>query len=198
MKKVLIFDTETNGLVNFDSPWNHPSQPHLVQIACLLQEEETAKVLGSLTAIIKPDGWTIPDKIAAIHSICTSQAVLVGLPLAAVMPIFIEFVRSATIICAHNIAFDSSIMKIACARLGWGTDWLDGKSRFDTMHASMGLLKLPKKGGGLKMPKLSECIRYFFGEELDGAHDAMVDTRACARIYHHLNPPPDDLTAVPF
>ena len=26
----------------------------------------------------------------------------------------------------------------------------------------------------------------FFGEEISGAHDALVDTRACARVYYHL------------
>jgi len=37
-----------------------------------------------------------------------------------------------------------------------------------------------------KPPKLEECIRHFFNEELDGAHDAMVDVRACRRVYFHL------------
>jgi len=37
-----------------------------------------------------------------------------------------------------------------------------------------------------KPPKLEECIRHFFGEELDGAHDAMVDVVACRRVFFHL------------
>jgi DNA polymerase-3 subunit epsilon len=37
-----------------------------------------------------------------------------------------------------------------------------------------------------KPPKLSECIQFFFNEELVGAHDALVDVRACVRVFRHL------------
>jgi len=37
-----------------------------------------------------------------------------------------------------------------------------------------------------KSPKLEECIKHFFGEELPGAHDAMIDVIACRRIYFHM------------
>lgn len=37
-----------------------------------------------------------------------------------------------------------------------------------------------------KPPKLEECIRHFFDEALEGAHDALVDVRACARVHRHL------------
>lgn len=37
-----------------------------------------------------------------------------------------------------------------------------------------------------KPPKLEECIRHFFNEDLDGAHDAMIDVAACRRVYFHL------------
>jgi DNA polymerase-3 subunit epsilon len=37
-----------------------------------------------------------------------------------------------------------------------------------------------------KQAKLSECITHFFNEDLTGAHDALVDVRACARVFFHL------------
>jgi DNA polymerase III epsilon subunit-like protein len=37
-----------------------------------------------------------------------------------------------------------------------------------------------------KWPKLSECIDFLFAERLEGAHDALVDARACSRIYFEL------------
>jgi hypothetical protein len=32
----------------------------------------------------------------------------------------------------------------------------------------------------------AQCIQHFFGEKLDGAHDAMNDLAACKRVYLHL------------
>lgn len=37
-----------------------------------------------------------------------------------------------------------------------------------------------------KDPSLSECIRYFFDEELEGAHDALVDVQGSIRVYLKL------------
>ena len=39
---------------------------------------------------------------------------------------------------------------------------------------------------GPKMPKLEEAIWHFFQEKLEGAHDALVDAKACGRLYFHL------------
>jgi hypothetical protein len=33
---------------------------------------------------------------------------------------------------------------------------------------------------------LAECVKHFFGEDLAGAHDALVDVRACARVFFRL------------
>jgi DNA polymerase-3 subunit epsilon len=37
-----------------------------------------------------------------------------------------------------------------------------------------------------KAPTLAECVRFLFDEELEGAHSAMVDCLACARVYREL------------
>ena len=39
---------------------------------------------------------------------------------------------------------------------------------------------------GYKSPNLAETVRHFFDEEIEGAHDALVDARASGRIYWHL------------
>ncbi|AOW48412.1 3'-5' exonuclease family protein [Acetobacter ascendens] len=65
--------------------------------------------------------------------------------------------------------------------------------KFCTMDAAAPLVNLPPTArmiaAGIdkpKAPKLEECIKHFFNEELKGAHDAMVDVRACARLFFHL------------
>ena len=39
---------------------------------------------------------------------------------------------------------------------------------------------------GPKAPNLGECIQHFFGETLEGAHDAAVDIEASLRVMWHL------------
>ena len=66
-------------------------------------------------------------------------------------------------------------------------------AEFCTMKAALPIINLPPSEKMLaagfnrpKQPRLSECIQHFFGQEMDGAHDAINDVRACARVYLHL------------
>ena len=60
------------------------------------------------------------------------------------------------------------------------------KPRFCTMKSTTDICRIPSPRGGYKWPKLGEAYKHFFGEELQGAHDAMNDVRAAMRIYFHL------------
>jgi DNA polymerase III subunit epsilon len=67
------------------------------------------------------------------------------------------------------------------------------KPLFCTMEASAPIVNLPPTermvAAGFnkpKPPKLEECIKHFFKEDLKGAHDAMIDVSACRRIYFEL------------
>ena len=59
-----------------------------------------------------------------------------------------------------------------------------------TMQMATPILNLPPTEKMLragfnkpKPPNLSECCAYFFDKELEGAHDALVDVRACKDVY---------------
>lgn len=110
---------------------------------------------------------------------------------------------------AHNRGFDGRMVRIECLRHNVGYPFADvepvvyvnpktkepvgGKSgktwmKFCTMLVSRPICEIPYPSGrgGYKWPKLEEAYRHFFDEELVGAHDAMVDVRACKRIYFEL------------
>jgi DNA polymerase III epsilon subunit-like protein len=74
-----VFDTETTGFPLFKEPSDDPRQPHLVDIAALLHDE-LGNLVDSFEAIIRPDGWTIPDEAAAIHGITNEMAMDMGIP----------------------------------------------------------------------------------------------------------------------
>jgi len=46
--------------------------------------------------------------------------------------------------------------------------------------------RIPGKFKDFKWPKLIESYQFLFNESFDGAHDALADVRACARVHRHL------------
>ena len=60
---ICFFDTETTGLPLFKSPSDHPDQPHIVDICALLYTPDGVLV-DSFEAMVRPDGWVIPNEVA--------------------------------------------------------------------------------------------------------------------------------------
>jgi DNA polymerase-3 subunit epsilon len=192
---ILIFDTETTGLPDWRAPSIAEHQPHLVQLAFLLCGDDGAEV-ERCDVIVRPDGWVIPDEVAAIHGITTEIAMEKGIPLADALETFLRARRRADLRVAHNVSFDDRIMRIAMLRHGLAREEivaLEAGRKCCTVQATTLIVNLPPTdrmvAAGFnrpKPPKLIECIKHFFDEDLDGAHDALVDVRACARVFFHL------------
>lgn len=189
---ILFFDTETTGLVDSQMPLDWEGQPHLVQLAALLMEDDGTEH-ASMSVIIKPNGWTIPDGAAKVHGITTELAERVGIPLESALVPFIGLRLNASVLCAHNIKFDAQIIKIAIERADFVYPMPPPVTMFCTMESASPIVALPPTERMIaagytknKPPNLGECIRFFFDEEFVGAHDALVDVRACARVYFDI------------
>lgn len=191
---ILFFDTETTGKADFKAAFSAKHQPNLVQIgACLCDEDGTERAV--LDLIIKPDGWEIPADVSAIHGITQELAERCGVASIAALRVFAAMLSRADLIVAHNISFDVLVMSAAFYRLSLlhpqaakEVERIDKVNRFCTMGATTNILKLPGPYG-FKWPKLTEAYRHFFNEDFEGAHNAMVDVRACARVYFELHKP---------
>lgn len=186
----LFFDTETTGKALFKAPPNHPAQPRIVQLAAILFDEEASEC-GSLNVIIKPDGWTIPDEAAAIHGITTAKALACGIPIMSALAVFSNFLHLADMLIAHNIDFDELVVSCDLVRLpNSGAqkcfDRLGEINTFCTMKNTTQICQLPGNYGDFKWPKLNEAHKHLFGTDVEDAHDAMADVRACARIYFEI------------
>lgn len=191
---ILAFDTETTGLPREDLPLEDPAQPHLVQLAALLIEDDGTE-RASINLLIQPDGWSIPDDVAVIHGITNEIAARCGVSEAFALAAWDRLCRRCDLLVAHQIEFDWTLVRIANARTGACKRDLDAEApwMFCTMQAASGIVNLPPTSKMLwagydkpKAPKLAECYQFFFNETLGGAHDALVDVRACARVYFHL------------
>jgi DNA polymerase-3 subunit epsilon len=193
----LFFDTETTGLPARGFGPADPRQPHLVQLACLLADEDGTE-RASLSLIVAPP-IPIPAEAAAVHGITDEIARGAGVSQSSAVSIWAQMARRAHTLVAHNIPFDLGLLQSAWFRTrgptadGTWADLLEGRRQFCTMRAATGPVNLPPtdrmRAAGFnrpKAPKLSECVRHFFDEDLAGAHDALVDVRACARVFFHL------------
>lgn len=197
--RALFFDTETTGLIAFKEPSVSPAQPSLVQLGALLVDIDTRKDLQSLDVIVAPQGqWTIPEGASRVHGIPTAMAEEVGICLEhAVLP-FRDLLNAADFIVAHNLKYDRVIMERASAMvdLHFGQDvqdlWLPKNQFICTMMKSTGIVKKPPKNGKPShrgeygWPKLNEALKHFTGEDLVGAHNAMVDVIACKKVFFAL------------
>lgn len=189
---ILAFDTETSGLVRWGDPSDHPSQPHLIQFAGIVLDEDGNEV-DMLSTLVRPGpGAVMAPEAFAAHGITLEQAATEGMEPLEVFAWFKAKHDISRLIVGHNVQFDCRIMRILSARFT-GEKWENGRPLFCTLKRSQAVVNLPptermRAAGrfGPKPPNLGECIRHFFGEDLDGAHDALVDVRASVRVFQHL------------
>ena len=192
---ICVFDTETTGLPAFKLPSDDPSQPHIVDICALLYTPD-GELVDSFEALVKPDGWIIPDDVSAIHGITTEHALAEGIPEVDALLGFLSIWRQAGLRVAHNVSFDDRILRIGLMR-HFDEDTADAfkaGASYCTCQNSKNLVKCPPTekmiragfGNQYKVPTVAEALLHFTGDELIGGHRARPDTEACARIYFEL------------
>jgi len=192
---IFVFDTETTGLPSFKDRSDDPRQPHLVQLATILCGDDGAEIEAQ-SVIVRPNGWVISPEVTAIHGISHERAIDEGIPEAEAVAMFVMAQARGAVRVAHNESFDRRIMRIAMARARFARDFIEaveGRQVFCTCNEAKPIMNLPPTAkmraagfNGPKSPNLTECIKHFFSEDLSGAHDAMIDARACARIFWRL------------
>lgn len=196
-KHILVYDTETTGLPLWEQPSDNPLQPHLVQLAALLVSRESGIVTQSMNVIIKPEGWEIPNEVAAIHGITTEHAQQVGVSEAVALKLFLDLWSGRTRI-GHVQSFDARIIRIATKRYceeAVINAWKAGPAEC-TAEMAKPIMQMPAKSRGkFKIPKLAEAYRHFFNKELADAHSAMADAVACKEVFFAINNAKEEIPA---
>lgn len=184
---ILFFDTETTGLpLNWKRPvTDSENWPRLVQIAWLLFDDQ-GEELRERCSIVYPQNFDIPEEAAAVHGITTEMAMEKGEHVEDLLLEFEKDLNSSEVVVAHNMSFDERIYLAEMFRAGYESCF-ESKTRLCTMRASTRLCAIPDRyGRGFKWPKLSELHLKLFGEDFEGAHDALADIRACSRCYWEM------------
>ena len=119
MRYILIFDTETTGLLpkyfsNNDKNIlsNLSILPYIVQFSCILFDSKTMKILDKIDSIIKiPDNAVVSEDSTKVHGI-TKEDTRKGVDIITVLDKFNQLFKSCDLLVAHNLQFDSNILKI--------------------------------------------------------------------------------------
>lgn len=186
---LLPYDTETTGIPLHSEPSEDPRQPHIVSVCAALVTFDGVPA-DTLNAIVRPDGWTIPDEAAKVHGITTERAMDEGQPEAEVLEQLLLMHERAAMRIGFNEAFDGRIVRIAIKRFALLTRpkeerealaerWSESAA-YCTMWGARAAMGLKKN------PKLADAFKHFTGRELENAHDAMQDARANWTVYNHL------------
>ncbi|MBI6912459.1 3'-5' exonuclease [Pseudomonas juntendi] len=192
---ICVFDTETTGFPNFKAPSDHPDQPHIVDICALLYTPE-GELVDSFEAMVRPDGWSIPNEVSVIHGITNELALEHGIPEAVAIEGFLSIWNQAGLRVAHNVSFDDRIMRIGLKRFqdAWVAESYREAPKFCTCQSTTSIVKCPPtekmiaagRGKQYKPPTVSEALKFFTGEDLVGGHRSRPDAEACARVYFAL------------
>jgi len=173
-------------MVKFDKPPEDRSQPDLIQLGMILVETADWKPRARTSLLVQlAEGVRIEPAAHEAHGISEEDCARYGVVPVVACSLFNQACLQADVVVAHNLSFDESIMKTALFRLGNKPHRLEGRQLVCTKEATTDVLKLPGKYG-YKWPTLAEAYKHYTGEELVGAHDALVDTEACLVVFQAL------------
>ena len=181
----LIFDTETTGLpVSWKAPVSDVDNwPRLVQLAWAAFDTHGDRT-GARSYVIRPHGFTIPKSAERIHGISTGKAKRIGIPIAKALNQFAQALSNASVVVAHNISFDASVVGAEFHRLEIRHQFC-GKTHVCTKESATEFCRLPGPYG-FKWPTLPELHLKLFGKSAKEAHDAAVDVATCAKCLFEL------------
>lgn len=182
---LLFMDTETTGLYKWGLPLDHPSQPALVQLSCILCDD-SGGTRGTLDLIVKPEGHEIPPESSEIHGITTTMAERYGVPPLVALACFNALAGCAERIIGYNVGFDMAVINTMFER--HKKQNRAPRNLVDVMIMARDQLKLPPnfEGGDYKWPKLEQAYEFLTGKSIEGAHDALVDVRATMDCYYKM------------
>ena len=197
--RVIVFDTETTGLIPSHSPRissNLGKFPYIVQLSYVVYDTETHKIVHEQDDIIRlPDEVDIPEQSIAIHGITKKLSKNRGIHMDSALEIFSLYVKNCQCIVAHNIDFDITMIDVDSIRSGLNNPFTSEKIYYCTMNKTKELCNIirkyrsvgpngqPRMECYVKKPTLNELHLHLFKRSPKGLHDALIDVRVCLRCF---------------
>ena len=202
-KKIIVFDTETNGLLPKKNTVAAISEyPYILQLSFVVYNLETQSTEQIYDEYIKigPDvevSARITEITGITHEMCDNR----GIPIGQALRDFYNAYVSCDRVIAHNLTFDKIMIETEVARnkdalIGSIPDivnlfndafnYVNDIVPYCTMQNTKkmcNLMIVGKYGPFLKSPKLVELHEKLFGFTPVNLHDAKIDTIVCLKCY---------------
>jgi len=169
---ILCFDTESTSLLK---TVNDIDNFYILQLSWMIYNTDQDIVISENDFILK---CPILITNSHIHGI-TDEISAKGYDFSEIIDIFLEDVKNCDKIVAYNLQYDLNALEIELDRFGRhdDIDILFEKPYFDPMRNNI---------FNTKYLKLTELYHKLFGEEFDGAHNALEDVKATLRVYNAI------------
>lgn len=183
----LVFDLETTGLPEFrkglrryydpESSSDRYSKSRIVSVAWILFNDRD-QTIRARHALIRPTGFVSDDSSIAtsIHGITSEALERFGEDFVEVFSDFYRDIQLADCVVGHNVDFDLNVLRAELSARSVARDL--------SQHLKKKRKRCTKDLGSGK--RLGELYKELIGDDLEGAHNALVDVEACAVCYSIL------------
>lgn len=184
---VLVLDTETTGLL---PKRPDESYPYIVQLSMRTYDTKT-HAKKSTNIIVNPE-IDIPSDSTAVHGITNERVQSEGITTVDALTLLALEIENADVLVCHNLEYDTKVVAKELERHGLVNVLRKPKmENYCTMKSSKAFCNIvahSKRTGKsyIKYPTLSELYQKLFGADVNGLHDAHMDTAVTLRCYLQL------------
>jgi DNA polymerase III epsilon subunit-like protein len=195
---VMVLDLETTGLPitkSFNDYFHYSNLDkydgsRIVQFSWGIYKQNGEKVLLR-DFVIKPSGFTIPDKSTKIHGIPHNYAKKYGIELIKVIECLEKDINKINVIVAHNLIFDINVLLSELYRFK-NFDLINKLKNINnvcTAQTTKDIIQIKiiiNYEYIYKLPNLAELYYWCFQEKIEGAHNSKNDVINLSKIYFYL------------
>ncbi len=196
--KILVFDTETSGLPEYNASINEKDKwPYILQISYIMYDiSNNTEVICNDYINVDPSLVTITPESYNIHKISMDYLQENGRNIIPALKEFNKILNKCDMVVGHNIQFDKKMIFVECFRnkvLQYFTRFYGNRKVCKPEYCTMknttkfcNILKLNKTGKqDIKYPKLQELYSKLFTDAIipETLHDSLIDILITLRCY---------------
>lgn len=186
----MVFDTETNGLMDYKRPADAEGQPRVAEFAAVILSPSGEQLI-EIQSYIKPDGWAMTPETSEINLLTDELLQAEGVPIATMLDWYEARIREGYVAVAFGAQFDCKMMRSEFRR-AQRDDLFEITPNICLMRSARGFAKqigreLVKAGGSNKgWPKLTDLAAFCNVPVGPKIHGGLEDVKLAAACFRYM------------